>query len=70
MARLGQAVRIQGIIDVLDEIVDHALKAELASVLRREDLRDAHGFDLANFVRDDNAAAAAEDLDVIGRRVS
>ncbi len=49
-----------------DDLVDHALQAELLPVLRREDPRDAVVVQLLDLARDDDAAAAAEHLDVAG----
>ncbi len=47
-----------------DDFVDHSLQPELLPVLRRKDSRDAVVVQLADLVRNDDAAAAAEHLDV------
>ncbi len=47
-----------------DDLVDHALQAELLPVLRREDPRDAVVVQRLDLGRHDDAATAAEHLDV------
>ena len=49
-----------------DDLVDHALQAELLPVLGREDAGDAVVVQLLDLGRNDHAAAAAEHLDVAG----
>ena len=47
-----------------EHVVDHALQAQLLAVFGRVDARDAVVVEFPNFLRHDDAAAAAEDLDV------
>src|SRR5664279_2721313 len=60
--RRGLGARIE--IATLNHVVDHALEAHAAPVLGTVDAADAVGLQLADLVRGDDAAAAAENLDV------
>ncbi len=48
-----------------DDVVDHALQAQLCAVFRGIQAGDAVGHQLADFGGHDDAAAAAEHLDVV-----
>ena len=48
-----------------EDVVDHAVEAELAAVLRRVDALDAVGLELLDLVRRDGAAAAHDHADVL-----
>ncbi len=62
-----EAVEVGGVeVGLADHHVDHAVEAEAAAVLGGEDLGDAAGLQLGDLARDDDAAAAAEHLHVLG----
>jgi hypothetical protein len=49
-----------------EDVVDHPVEAQPATVLRRVDALDAVGFEFLDLVRRDRAAAADDDADVRG----
>ena len=63
---LRLAARVAGGLGALDQVVDHLVEAELHAVVRVIDARDAVVHQLADFLRRDRAAAAAEHLDMAG----
>ena len=53
------------VLHAADDVLDHAVEAELAAVLGRVDALDAVGLELLDLVRRDRAAAADHDADVL-----
>ena len=54
----------QILVGACHHVVDHALQAHLLAVTDRVEMGDAVGVQFLDLVRDDDAAATAEDLDV------